>query len=93
MSDIRLKQDIIEVARLDNGLGPYRYRYKWSDQIYVGVMAQEVARIVPNSAVHGADGYLRVDYSRLGLHLMTWEEWVASGGVVTLPVGTRKTLQ
>src|SRR6185437_18722 len=60
------------------GLALYRYRYKWSDQVYVGVMAQEVALIRPDAVVQGADGYLRVDYSRLGLHLMTWEEWVAS---------------
>lgn len=79
-SDIRLKRDIIQVARLDNGIGLYRYRYKWSDQVYVGVMAQDVASIVPDAVAQGPDGYLRVDYSRLGLHLMTWNEWVASGG-------------
>ena len=36
-SDIRLKRDIVEIARLDNGIGIYRYRYVWSDQVYVGV--------------------------------------------------------
>jgi Chaperone of endosialidase len=78
VSDRRLKRDIIQVGRLDNGLVLYRYRYKWSDQVYVGVMAQEVELVRPDAIVRGADGYLRVDYSRLGLHLMTWEEWVAS---------------
>jgi Chaperone of endosialidase len=77
-SDRRLKRDIKQVARLDNGLGLYRYRYNWSDQVYVGVMAQEVALVRPDAVVRGADGYLRVDYSRLGLHLMTWQEWMAS---------------
>jgi hypothetical protein len=43
-------------------------------------MAQDVALVVPDAVVHGPDGYLRVDYSRLGLHLMTWDDWVASGG-------------
>jgi hypothetical protein len=80
-SDIRLKRDIIRVARLDNGIRLYRYRYKWSDQVYVGVIAQEVALIVPDAVAYGPDGYLLVDYSRLGLHLMTWDDWVASGGV------------
>ncbi len=79
-SDIRLKRDIIELARLDNGIGLYRYRYNWSDQHYVGVMAQEVADIIPDAVVRGPDGYLRVDYGRLGLHLMTWDEWLAAGG-------------
>src|SRR5262249_27897956 len=74
-SDIRLKRDIIELMRLDNGIGLYRYRYRWSDQLYVGVMAQEVAEIVPDAVMRDVDGYLRVDYVRLGLKLQTWEEW------------------
>jgi hypothetical protein len=74
-SDIRLKRDVVELVRLDNGIGLYRYRYRWSDQLYVGVIAQQVAEIVPDAVVRGADGYLRVDYVRLGLKLQTWDEW------------------
>ena len=70
-------RDIVELSRLDNGLGLYRYRYNWSDQVYVGVMAQEVEQIAPSAVMRGADGYLRVDYSQLGLKLMTWEDWIA----------------
>ena len=88
VSDIRLKRDIVEVGRLDNGVDLYRYRYKWSDQTYVGVMAQEVAQVVPDAVMHGGDGYLRVDYGRLGLRLMTWDEWVASSSSNALPVHT-----
>jgi hypothetical protein len=76
-SDVRLKRDIVLVGRLDDGLGLYRYRYLWSDQVYVGVMAQEVALIHPDAVVRGFDGYLRVYYSRLGLKMMTWSEWDA----------------
>ena len=76
-SDIRLKRDIVLVGRLDDGLGLYRYRYRWSE-IYVGVMAQEVALIRPDAIVRGPmDDYLRVDYGRLGLKLMTMPEWQA----------------
>jgi Chaperone of endosialidase len=75
-SDVRLKRDVALLARLDNGIGLYRYRYHWSDTVYVGVMAQEVAAIVPDAVVQGADGYLRVIYQRLGLRLLTWDEWV-----------------
>ena len=53
------------------------YRYNWSDRYYVGVMAQEVADIIPDAVVRGPDGYLRVDYGRVGLQLMTWDEWLA----------------
>jgi len=76
-SDIRLKRDIVALARLDNGLGLYRYRYLWSDTLYVGVMAQEVATLMPGAVVRGADGYLRVNYARLGLSMQTWDEWAA----------------
>jgi endosialidase-like protein len=74
-SDRRLKRDIEAVGRLDSGLSLYRYRYLWSDTEYVGVMAQEVAEILPEAVRRGADGFLRVDYEKLGTRLMTWEEW------------------
>jgi hypothetical protein len=77
-SDNRLKRDIVLVGRLGDGLGLYRYRYLWSDTVYVGVMAQEVALLHPEAVVRGVlDDYLRVDYGRLGLKLMTLPEWDA----------------
>jgi len=65
------------LMRLDNGLGLYRFRYKGSDPtLYVGVMAQEVQKIDPSAVSRDHDGYLLVDYDRLGLKFMTWEEWM-----------------
>jgi hypothetical protein len=78
VSDIRLKRDIVLVGRRPDGLGIYRYQYLWSDAVYVGVMAQEVALIHPDAVVHGVDGYLRVDYGRLGTRLMTLPQWEAA---------------
>lgn len=78
ISDARLKRDIALIGRRADGLGLYRYRYLWSDTVYVGVMAQEVALIHPDAVVHNAlDDYLRVDYARLGAHLMTPPRWQA----------------
>jgi hypothetical protein len=77
MSDVRLKEDITPLMRLESGIGLYRYRYKWSDELYVGVMAQELAKIVPSAVLRDQDGYLRVDYTQLGFSLMTWDEWLA----------------
>jgi len=69
VSDIRLKRDIALIGHLENGLGLYRYRYAWSDRVYVGVMAQEVALIRPGAIIRSElDDYLRVDYTRLGSH-------------------------
>ena len=76
VSDLRLKEDVFPVEYLNNGLALYRFRYKWSNQQYVGVIAQEVARTHPDAIMSGPDGYLRVDYERLGLRMMTWNEWV-----------------
>lgn len=80
ISDVRLKHSVVSVGRLENGIGLYRYQYLWSDQVYVGVMAQEVAQTMPEAVVQGADGYLRVDYGKLGLSLMTWEQWALLTG-------------
>ncbi len=79
-SDVRLKRDIAELGALSNGLRLYRYRYLWSDAAYVGVMAQQVLAVAPGAVTRGRDGYLRVDYGRLGLKLMTWDEWAARRG-------------
>ena len=78
VSDIRLKRDIAQVGELDSGINLYRYRYLWSDTTYVGVMAHEVAAVKPDAVQRGADGYLRVDYARLGLRLQTWDQWAAT---------------
>jgi hypothetical protein len=77
-SDLRLKRDIVPLARLDNGIGLYRFRYRGGDPTtYVGVMAQEVAEVMPGAVSRGRDGYLRVDYGQLGLEFITWDEWTA----------------
>ena len=67
------------LGRLDNGLGFYRFSYNGSDKAYVGVMAQEVETVMPEAVGRGRDGYLWVNYDRLGLRMQTWDEWVASG--------------
>jgi hypothetical protein len=74
-SDIRLKTDVVRVGQLDNGVPLYRFRYLWSSDIYVGVLAQEVLPIVPYAVIVGEDGFMRVNYDMLDTRLMTWEEW------------------
>jgi hypothetical protein len=76
-SDIRLKRDIAALGKHKNGINLYRFRYLWSDTVHVGVMAQEVAVRRPDAVQQGADGYLCVDYARLGLRMRTWDEWTS----------------
>jgi len=45
----------------------------------VGVMAQEVERIVPAAVTQGRDGYLLVNYERLGLKFQSYDQWLRSG--------------
>src|SRR5581483_11201907 len=74
-SDSRLKEAVVPLKQLANGVELYRFRYRGDTEVYVGVIAQQVARLMPGAVVRGDDGYLRVDYDRLGLSFMTWTEW------------------
>jgi hypothetical protein len=47
-------------------------------------MAQELAAIVPDAVVRHVDGFLRVDYARLGMRLLTFAEWQAGKSVMPL---------
>jgi hypothetical protein len=68
----------VALGQLSNGISIYRFRYKGSDpRTYVGVMAQEVENIRPDAVSRDPDGYLRVNYDRLGLEFLTWDAWVA----------------
>lgn len=78
-SDIALKEDIVLLGHLANGLGYYRFSYIDSRKAYVGVMAQEVQRLMPEAVTRGSDGYLRVYYDRLGLKFRTYSDWLADG--------------
>jgi hypothetical protein len=75
VSDSRLKEDLLPVGVLANGLHLYRFRYKGDPRRFVGVLAQEVLGVAPGAVQAGADGFLRVDYQQLGIEMMTWEAW------------------
>ncbi len=64
-SDRRLKADIERIGALPNGIGLYTFRYAWSEERFVGVMADEVAAVLPAAVSRHDSGYLMVDYGRL----------------------------
>ena len=76
-SDIRLKRDIQAIGTLANGLTLYKFKYLWSDTDMVGVMAQEVLNVLPEAVITGEDGFYRVNYDKLGISMMTFDEWKA----------------
>lgn len=65
MSDRRLKTDIQKVGQLDNGLNVYTFKYLGGKNTYTGVMADEVAEIMPEALGPTVDGYQSVDYSKI----------------------------
>jgi hypothetical protein len=87
-SDIRLKHDIVLLGHLDNGLSFYHFRYNGSERAYVGVMAQEVQNVRPDSVSRDKDGMLRVRYEMLGLKFQTYNEWLESGARMPAAVRT-----
>jgi Protein of unknown function (DUF3300)/Chaperone of endosialidase len=87
-SDIRLKHDIVYLGTLDDGLGFYRFSYDGDDTAYVGVMAQDVQQVVPRAVFAGRDGYLRVDYHKLGVRFQTYDAWRRSGAQLPMTVRT-----
>jgi len=58
-SDRRLKRDIVKVGEDANG-NIYHFKYIWSEQVYEGRMADELAQIKPDAVEVTKDGYLRV---------------------------------
>ena len=88
-SDVRLKRQISLLKTLGNGINFYRYQYRWSGTEYVGVMAQEVATVVPEAVSTDANGYYRVDYRRLGIQLRTYQDWVNKGYAPLVPATYR----
>jgi hypothetical protein len=78
------------IPTLEGGLSFYRFSYNGSNKAYVGVMAQEVQRVMPGAVVRGRDGYLRVYYDRLGVTFASYDRWVASRArVPTSRIGHR----
>jgi hypothetical protein len=66
-SDIRLKEDITHIG-YESGFPTYTFRYKNDPErtLYRGVMAQDVIQTNPE-AVEEIDGYLAVNYGKIGV--------------------------
>lgn len=65
MSDRRLKTDIENLGELREGLNLYRYSYIDGTGPFIGVMADEVEKVVPEALGPEVSGYQSVDYDKL----------------------------
>ena len=66
-SDLRLKEDVTRIGTTAHGLPFYRFRYRDRPGVHEGVMAQEALGVMPEAVLRGEDGFLWVDYKRLGV--------------------------
>lgn len=64
LSDRRLKRDIELIGRLGDGLGVYRWVYRWGEKAQ-GVMADEVERLRPWALGPRVEGFATVNYGAL----------------------------
>jgi hypothetical protein len=68
-SDISIKENIQKIGSLKNGINLYKFEYKdqykdtWGHGQQVGVMAQEVEKVIPEAVSTHKDGYKLVNYS------------------------------
>ena len=76
ISDRRLKRNI-ELLETRNGIKIYSFQYLWSDEQFVGVMAQDLLGTEHESAVVERNGYYTVDYSQLGFNMQLLSEYTA----------------
>ena len=63
-SDKRLKENLKPVGKLDNGLTVYCFNFKGSEVAQIGLIAQEVQKLIPEAVKEDEDGFLRVDYQK-----------------------------
>ena len=67
-SDIRLKKNIVPRGAR-NGHRIYEFSYLGSPARWLGVMAQDVMKYMPQAVMRMANGFLAVDYSQLGFDM------------------------
>ena len=73
-SDIRLKKDI-EFLKYKDDIKLYKFKYKWSNDYYVGVLAQDLLGTKYASSISKVLGFYCVDYSKLGIEMLPFAEY------------------
>ena len=62
-SDRRLKRNITRIGELLNGISIYLFQYLSHAPLYIGAMADEVQKIIPDAVKTGRFGFKSVDYA------------------------------
>jgi hypothetical protein len=64
-SDRRLKKDIVKIGDVTDGINLYKYNYIHGSGPYIGVMADEIEKYLPEALGPVIDGYMTVNYDIL----------------------------
>jgi len=67
-SDRRLKENIKKIGESISGLGIYKFNYIGKAKQYIGAMADEVIKVVPEAAVLRPDGFYGVNYNLIDVN-------------------------
>jgi len=80
-SDMRLKTNIEVLPTSRKGYNLYKFQYidDKNENIYVGVMAQDILSRNPEAVVQNESGFYMVRYGLLGLKMVTFDEWESKG--------------
>lgn len=62
-SDARLKDEKKKVSYDISSISAYHYRLKTDNEYHVGLLAQEVEKIIPEAVSENKDGYKSLDYN------------------------------
>ena len=62
-SDRRLKENIKKIGESISGLGIYKFNYIGKAKQYIGAMADEVIKVVPEAVTTMSNGFLGVNYN------------------------------
>lgn len=64
-SDRRLKRNIVRIGNHIIGVGLYVFEYLWSPEKHIGVMADEVLKVMPEAVEMQPNGFYKVNYQML----------------------------
>ena len=67
-SDRRLKENIVKLGESISGLGIYKFNYIGKVKQYIGTMADEAIKVVPEAVVTMSNGYLGVNYNLIDVN-------------------------
>ena len=62
LSDARLKENVMPVGKLFNGLTVYLFTFKGEEMPQIGLLAQEVKQYIPDAVIETGTGALAVNY-------------------------------